>query len=158
MVVGTLGVGQTLVILTAGIDLSNGAVMALGTIVMTDLAVNRGVNPILAILLGILVCGGFGVLNGALVTRLRLPPFIVTLGTLNIAFALTHIYSGEQTITNLPIASDLLRQYLPYRRHRRHLRLGAAVVALPRHLVRAAADRRRPPRLRAWATTPRPPG
>ncbi len=102
MVVGALGVGQTLVILTAGIDLSCGAVMALGSIVMTDFAVNRGINPILAILAGILVCGAFGALNGALVTRIKLPPFIVTLGTLNIAYALTHIYSGEQTINNLP--------------------------------------------------------
>jgi fructose transport system permease protein len=104
MVVGTLAIGQTLVILTAGIDLSNGAVMALGTIVMTSLAVNAGLNPILAIALGLAVCAAFGALNGALVTRLRLPPFIVTLGTLNIAFALTHIYSREQTISNLPDA------------------------------------------------------
>ena len=102
MVVGTLGIGQTLVILTAGIDLSNGAVMALGTIVMTSLAVNAGVPAPIAILIGLLVCGAFGVLNGLLVTRLRLPPFIVTLGTLNIAFALTHIYSREQTVSNLP--------------------------------------------------------
>lgn len=102
MVVGTLGIGQTLVILTAGIDLSNGAVMALGTVVMTSLAVNAGVPAPIAIVIGLLVCGAFGVLNGLLVTRLRLPPFIVTLGTLNIAFALTHIYSHEQTISNLP--------------------------------------------------------
>jgi len=52
--------------------------------------------------LGILTCGAFGALNGGLVTRIKLPPFIVTLGTLNIAFALTHIYSNEQTISNLP--------------------------------------------------------
>src|SRR5437899_1614524 len=51
--VGTLGIGQTLVILTAGIDLSNGAVMAFGTILMTDLAVNHGLNPYVAIVLGI---------------------------------------------------------------------------------------------------------
>ena len=102
MVVGTLAIGQTLIILTAGIDLSNGAVMALGTIVMTSLAVNAGVPAPLAILIGLLVCTAFGVLNGLLVTRLRLPPFIVTLGTLNIAFALTHIYSREQTVSNLP--------------------------------------------------------
>jgi fructose transport system permease protein len=107
MVVGTLAIGQTLVILTAGIDLSNGAVMALGTIVMTSLAVNNGVNPVLAILIGLLVCAIFGLLNGLLVTRLRLPPFIVTLGTLNIAFALTHIYSHEQTVSNLPDALTL---------------------------------------------------
>jgi fructose transport system permease protein len=102
MVVGVLALGQTLVILTAGIDLSNGAVMALGTIVMTKLAVVSGVPPVLAIMLGILTCTGFGVLNGALVTQLRLPAFIVTLGTLNIAFALTHVYSEDQTIVNLP--------------------------------------------------------
>jgi fructose transport system permease protein len=102
MVVGVLALGQTLVILTAGIDLSNGAVMALGTIVMTKLAVVSGVPPLLAIMLGILTCTGFGVLNGALVTQLRLPAFIVTLGTLNIAFALTHVYSEDQTIVDLP--------------------------------------------------------
>ena len=101
MVVGTLAIGQTLIILTAGIDLSNGLISALGGVVMTKLAVASGVNPILAILLGILVCALFGALNGLLITRLRLPPFIVTLGTLNIAFALVRIYS-VQTITGLP--------------------------------------------------------
>src|SRR5947209_2032788 len=93
MVVGTLAIGQTLVILTAGIDLSNGAVMAFGTIVMTKFATDYGVNPFVSIAVGLLVCAGFGALNGTLVTRLGLPPFIVTLGTLNIAFAVTHIYS-----------------------------------------------------------------
>jgi fructose transport system permease protein len=102
--VGVLAIGQTLVILTAGIDLSCGAVMALGTIVMTKLAVSSGVPAIPAILLGIGACGAFGALNGALVTRIRLPPFIVTLGTLNIAMALVHIYSNEQTIANPPSA------------------------------------------------------
>jgi fructose transport system permease protein len=102
MVVGTLAIGQTLIILTAGIDLSNGAVMAFGNIVMTKLAVDSGMNPLLAILLGLLVCAAFGFFNGSLVTGLRLPPFIVTLGTLNIAFALTHIYSEDQTVSNLP--------------------------------------------------------
>jgi fructose transport system permease protein len=104
MVVGTLAIGQTLIILTAGIDLSNGAVMALGNIVMTKLAVESGVNPLLAILLGLAVCAAFGAFNGSLVTGLRLPPFIVTLGTLNIAFALTHIYSEDQTVSGLPSA------------------------------------------------------
>src|SRR5438270_12534163 len=98
MVVGTLAIGQTLVILTAGIDLANGAIMAFGSIVMTKLAINSGVPPLLAILFGIVVCGAFGLANGLLVTRVSLPPFIVTLGMLNIAFALTHIYSNEETI------------------------------------------------------------
>src|ERR671932_1356146 len=77
MVVGTLAIGQTLIILTAGIDLSCGAVMALSSIFMTKLAVTSGVAPALAIFVGLLVAMGFGVLNGGLVTRLRLPPFIV---------------------------------------------------------------------------------
>src|ERR1041384_4126367 len=73
MVVGVLAIGQTLIILTAGIDLSCGAVMALGSIVMTRLAVINGANPYLAIALGILVCVAFGVLNGWLITRVQLP-------------------------------------------------------------------------------------
>ena len=102
MVVGTIAIGQTLIILTAGIDLSCGMVMALGGIVMTKLAVSGGMNPYLAIGCGLVVCMAFGLLNGLLVTRIKLPPFIVTLGTMNIAFAITQLYSGAQTITDLP--------------------------------------------------------
>jgi fructose transport system permease protein len=106
MVVGVLAIGQTFVILTAGIDLSCGTVMALGQIVMTKLAVESGVPAVPALLAGILVCVAFGLLNGGLVTGVRLPPFIVTLGTLNIAFALTHIVSDDLTFSGLP--SELL--------------------------------------------------
>jgi fructose transport system permease protein len=104
MVVGTIAIGQTLIILTAGIDLSCGMVMALGGIVMTKLAVGSGMNAYLAIVCGLLVCMAFGLVNGLLVTRIKLPPFIVTLGTMNIAFAITQLYSGAQTITDLPPA------------------------------------------------------
>jgi fructose transport system permease protein len=106
MVVGVLAIGQTLVILTAGIDLSCGTVMALGQIVMTKLAVANGVPALPALALGILTCIAFGLLNGGLVTAIRLPAFIVTLGTLNIAFALTHIVSDDLTFSGLP--SELL--------------------------------------------------
>jgi fructose transport system permease protein len=102
MVVGTLAIGQTLIILTAGIDLANGAIMAFGTIVMTRLAVESGLPPVVAVLIGLAVTMAFGLANGMLVTKVPLPPFIVTLGMLNIAFALTHIYSEEQTVTGLP--------------------------------------------------------
>jgi fructose transport system permease protein len=102
MVVGLLAIGQTLIILTAGIDLSCGMVMALGGIVMTKLAVEAGVAPGLAIACGLAVTTLFGIVNGLLVTRIKLPSFIVTLGTMNIAFALTQLYSSSQTVTNLP--------------------------------------------------------
>jgi fructose transport system permease protein len=104
MVVGTLAIGQTLIILTAGVDLSNGAIMALGSIVMAKLAVSGALPPAVAIAVGIGLCAVLGLVNGLLVTRVPLPPFIVTLGMLNIAFALTHIYSREETITGLPAA------------------------------------------------------
>lgn len=102
MVVGVIAIGQTLVILTAGIDLSCGMVMALGSIVMTKFAADYGLSAPAAMACGIAATAGFGLLNGLLVTRLKLPPFIVTLGTLNIAFAITQIYSKSQTITNIP--------------------------------------------------------
>lgn len=99
--IAALAIGQTLVILTGGIDLSNGLVMALGTVIMTKMAVVNGVDPVLAIAIGFGVIMAFGLLNGLLVTQLKLPPFIVTLGTLNIAFALTRIYTTA-TINGLP--------------------------------------------------------
>jgi len=110
MVVGTLAIGQTLIILTAGIDLSNGAIMAFGSIVMAKLAVGGTIPPLLAIIIGIGVCALFGLVNGTLVTQVPLPPFIVTLGMLSIAFALTHIYSQEQTVTGLPSTLTALGQ------------------------------------------------
>jgi fructose transport system permease protein len=108
MVVGTIAIGQTLIILTAGIDLSCGMVMALGSIVMTKFAADYGLSAPVAILCGIAATTLFGLLNGLLVTRVKLPPFIVTLGTLNIAFAITQLYSKAQTITNIPDGMNLL--------------------------------------------------
>ncbi len=102
MVVGVIAIGQTLIILTAGIDLSCGMVMALGGIVMTKFATELGMPPALAVLCGIGVTTLFGLINGLLVTKVKLPPFIVTLGTLNIAFAITQLYSNSQTVTDLP--------------------------------------------------------
>jgi fructose transport system permease protein len=102
MVVGVIAIGQTLIILTAGIDLSCGMVMALGSIVMTKLAADLGMPAPLAILCGVGATAAFGLLNGLLVTRIKLPPFIVTLGTFNIAFAVTQLYSEAQTVTDVP--------------------------------------------------------
>jgi len=101
MVVGTIAIGQTLVILTAGIDLSCGMIMALGSIVMTKMAADYGLSAPVAIALGLAATAGFGLVNGLLVTKAKLPPFIVTLGTLNIAFAITQLYSGSQTVTEV---------------------------------------------------------
>lgn len=102
MVVGVLAIGQTLIILTAGVDLSCGTVMAFGGIVMTKFAADLGLPVPAAIAAGIVATTLLGAANGLLVSRINLPPFIVTLGTLNIAFALTQLYSHAQTVTDLP--------------------------------------------------------
>src|SRR5215218_1231167 len=108
MVVGTLGIAQTLIILTAGIDLSVGAIMVLSSIVMAKLGADQGLPGALALVLGFGVGTACGLLNGMLVTRLRLPPFIVTLGTLNIFFALNLWYSQSETIRGADMPSLLL--------------------------------------------------
>src|SRR3954452_15473678 len=108
MVVGTLGIAQTLVILTAGIDLSVGAIMVLSSIMMAKLSADSGVPGLLALLLGFVIGTACGLLNGTLVTRLRLPPFIVTLGTLNIFFALNLYISQSETIRGTDMSSVLL--------------------------------------------------
>ena len=104
MVVAVIAIGQTLIVLTGGIDLSCGMLMAFGSIVMTKFAVVLGLPPALAILCGVGASTLFGLLNGVLITRIKLPPFIVTLGTLNIAFALTQLYSNAESVSNLPDA------------------------------------------------------
>ena len=108
MVVGTLGIAQTLIILTAGIDLSVGAIMVLSSIVMAKLSADSGVPGLLALLIGFGVGTACGLVNGALVTRLRLPPFIVTLGTLNVFFALNLYYSKSETVRGVDMPDLLL--------------------------------------------------
>ncbi|HBO37911.1 MAG TPA: allose ABC transporter, partial [Pasteurellaceae bacterium] len=76
-----IGMGEFFAILIAGIDLSVGAILALAGMVTAKLMV-AGVDPILAVIIGsILVGGGLGAINGALVNYTGLHPFIITLGT-----------------------------------------------------------------------------
>ncbi len=87
-VVGILGAAQTLVILTAGIDLSIGVIMVLSAVVMGNCAVTYGMPAPLAVAAGFVIGGPSVVcMNGFLVSRMKLPPFIVTLGTWNIVMA-----------------------------------------------------------------------
>ena len=97
-IVAALGIGQTLIILTAGIDLSVGAITILAMMIMASLAADGGMNGLLALLIGIALAVAAGFLNGILVTRVNLPPFIVTLGTLSIFTAIALLYSGGSSI------------------------------------------------------------
>ncbi len=98
-VVGVLAIGQTIIVLTAGIDLSIGVIAIFAHLFMARLAMNNGWPSILALLAGFVAATLFGTLNGALVSKVKLPPFIVTLGTLNIFLALGLIYSQAREIS-----------------------------------------------------------
>ena len=102
-IIGILAAAQSLIILTAGIDLSVAAIMVLMSVIMGNLGVNLGLPTALAILVGLAGGTAAGLMNGLLVTRLRLPPFIVTLGTWNIFFALNLWLSGAQSIRSQDI-------------------------------------------------------
>lgn len=104
-IIGFLACAQTLIILTAGIDLSIAAIMVLASVVAGKFAVVLGVPPVIAIPVGFVIGTLCGLVNGFLVTRLKLPPFIVTLGTWNIFFALVIWYSGSQSIRSQDIDS-----------------------------------------------------
>lgn len=102
-ITGIIGAAQTLVILTAGIDLSVGAIMVLSSVVMGQFIFRYGVPVPIAILCGFL-CGGLcGWINGMLVARMKLPPFIVTLGTWQVYSAANFIYSANETIRSQDI-------------------------------------------------------
>lgn len=97
-IVGIVGAAQTLVILTAGIDLSVGAIMVLSSVVMGQFTFRYGLPAPLSILCGFAVGAACGWLNGVLVARMKLPPFIVTLGTWQIILAANFLYSANETI------------------------------------------------------------
>lgn len=104
-IIGVIGVAQTLIILTAGIDLSVGAIMVLCSVVMGRMAIDLGLEAWMALALGISVGALAGFINGLLITRLKIPPFIATLGSWNVFFALNLWYSKSETIRSQDISA-----------------------------------------------------
>ncbi|MEZ4696937.1 MAG: ABC transporter permease [Rhodothermales bacterium] len=107
VIVGVAALGMTYVIISGGIDLSVGSQIALTTVVTASIINYFGADPGVGILLiaalgGILVCGLTGWVNGALITRFRIVPFIVTLGTMQIARGVAKWIANEQTVPTPP--------------------------------------------------------
>lgn len=108
--------GQTMVILTGGIDLSVGSTMALAGFVAAWLLTHLGALP-LGVLVPLALIGGLvsgvlvGLVNGLLITRFRLPPFIATLGTLSIARGVTFGATGGWPVRNLPKSFNQIGQF-----------------------------------------------
>jgi ribose transport system permease protein len=101
-VVAIVAVGETLVILTGGIDLSVGSVAGLGGILGTMAIAKAGLPIEVGILVAVLAGAGIGLINGLLITQMKLPPFIATLGMLGVARGLTFIVGGENAVYGLP--------------------------------------------------------
>lgn len=98
-----IAVGMTYVILTAGIDLSVGAVLALSTVVTADL-LQRGIPMIPTVLLGLTLGGVLGMASGLLISRVKVPPFVATLGMMTVARGLALTYTQGRPITGMPDA------------------------------------------------------
>ena len=97
VIVALGALGMTLIIISGGIDLSAASNIALSSVIAA-FAINSGVTPVLAILLGVLTGGLVGFVNGSLITSLRMVPFIVTLGMLGIARGVAKWIAGNQKI------------------------------------------------------------
>ena len=109
-VVAVIAIGMTLVIITAGIDLSVGSVAALSGVVGVILMVNAGLPPLVGIAGGILVGATCGLVNGLLVSFAGLNPFIATLGMLTVARGLVFITTGAVAVFGAPESFRLLGQ------------------------------------------------
>jgi ribose transport system permease protein len=100
VIVALGAIGMTVIIISGGIDLSVGSTIALSSVV-TALFIREGASPLLAVLGAVLVGGVVGVINGLAITKLRVVPFIATLGMLGIARGVAKWLAGQQTV-NVP--------------------------------------------------------
>ncbi|MBM2577755.1 ABC transporter permease [Jannaschia sp. Os4] len=105
-IVGVLAAAQTLIILTAGIDLSVGAIAVFTSVVIGQVSFRYGVPPAAAIAAGLAVGAAIGAASGWLVSRAKLPPFIVTLGMWQIVLATNYLYSRNETIRSREIREE----------------------------------------------------
>ena len=113
-VTGVLAVGMTAVILTAGIDLSVGSVVALTGVAGAMAAAHWTSSLVLPIVVALIVGAITGVVNGSLVAYLRVQPFIATLAMLTIARGAAFIVSGGRSIGNLPDSFGLIGRSVPF--------------------------------------------
>lgn len=104
-----VGIGQGIVCITGNIDLSIGSVLGMSAMISATLICN-GVNPILAVIIDIIACLAVGIVNGVLVGKFKLPPFIGTLGTMTICRGIAQIVNGNYNtgdIGTAPLAQGL---------------------------------------------------
>lgn len=99
---GLIAIGMTFVIVTGGIDLSVGSVMAIVIVLVGRLLTEQGLDPISATIVGIILGFALGSFNGFLITRLKLQPFIATLGTMSVYRGFAYIITSGWPVLNIP--------------------------------------------------------
>jgi len=114
VIVAIGALGMTLIIISGGIDLSVGSVIALASVI-TAVALRSGWPPIAAVLAGVITGGIIGCLNGIVITTLRVVPFIATLGMLGVARGLAKYFANQQTVNAPPTWINELAVTFPSR-------------------------------------------
>ncbi len=104
-----IGIGQGYVLITANIDLSIGSVVGMSCMIIATLICN-GINPYLAILVALVACLAVGVINGELVARCKLPPFVATLGTQTICRGIAQLVNGNLNTDSIVSAGSQWRE------------------------------------------------
>lgn len=99
---GLIALGITFVIITGGIDLSVGSIMAIVIVMVGKMLTNMGIDPIIATLFGIVIGFVLGIVNGFMITKLKLQPFIATLGTMSMYRGVAYIVTSGWPVLNMP--------------------------------------------------------
>jgi ribose transport system permease protein len=109
-----IGMGQSYVLITGGIDLSIGSVAGMSCMVSATLMTRGGLNPFMACIITLLACIGIGYINGFLVAKTKLPAFIATLGTMIIARGIAQLVNGNMNTDGIPGSAENFKSLFYY--------------------------------------------
>ncbi|MCH4887954.1 ABC transporter permease [Acidaminobacter sp. JC074] len=109
-----IGMGQSYVLITGGIDLSIGSVAGMSCMISATLMTAVGMNPILASIITLIACCLVGFINGLLVSKTKLPAFIATLGTMIIARGIAQLANGNLNTDGIPASADTFKNIFYY--------------------------------------------
>jgi ribose transport system permease protein len=109
-----IGMGQSYVLITGGIDLSIGSVAGMSCMISATLMTKAGMNPFLVSIITLLACAAIGLINGLLVAKTKLPAFIATLGTMIIARGIAQLANGNMNTDGIPASAEGFKQLFYY--------------------------------------------
>lgn len=111
-----IGIGQSYVLITGGIDLSIGSVVGMSSMIAATLMVHQEVPVMLAVIITILCCCLAGSINGVLVAKMKMPPFIATLGTMIVCRGIAQLVNGGRNTDGLAASGEGYKNFFYYGR------------------------------------------